>query len=546
MALTHKALLGFAFASADLLIETTAEGRISMALGAGEALAGSKDRALEGADLSEFIAADDRELVQMVFKGLGEGMRAGPINVRLSGGGSAGHEDRGACLSAFRLPQNNGAVSCVMTRAAATPAAGPNGLHDRASFEAAAVNILEHARARGQKIELAMVDVPGFEAAARQAGEAEGAELRARLAAVIRSQSYGGGAAAGLGEDRYALLREGRETPQELSHRIARLLDLDPALGVAPVVQQVSAGAELAPDHLLRALRYTMDGFLREGGANTAPADLGQAFERSVAQTMAQVSALGKRVEARDFALFFQPVVSLKGPASLHHYEALIRFGDQGAPFPMIRMAEEMDLVCALDSAVVDKALEHLIRSPDLILAVNLSGRSIGNPIFVTELARRLAAHPEVKGRLMFELTESAAVGDLAQADRHLQSLRALGCEICLDDFGAGASSLAYLQHLTVDVVKFDGAFIRDLEHDSRGAAFISQLVRMCAELKVETLAEMVETPLVEQVIRKAGVDMAQGWLYGAAAREPAPFPPVSAGAMTAPGRRRGAVEGWG
>jgi hypothetical protein len=189
LALTHKALLGFAFASADLLIETTAEGRISMALGAGEALAGSKDRALEGADLSEFIAADDRELVQMVFKGLGEGMRAGPINVRLSSMGSAGHEDRGACLSAFRLPQNNGAVSCVMTRAAATRAAGPNGLHDRASFEAAAVNILEHARARGQKIELAMVDVPGFEAAARQAGEAEGAELRARLAAVIRSQS---------------------------------------------------------------------------------------------------------------------------------------------------------------------------------------------------------------------------------------------------------------------------------------------------------------------------------------------------------------------
>ncbi|OYW89720.1 MAG: histidine kinase, partial [Caulobacterales bacterium 32-67-6] len=99
---------------------------------------------------------------------------------------------------------------------------------------------------------------------------------------------------------------------------------------------------------------------------------------------------------------------------------------------------------------------------------MNLSGRSIGNSIFVAELGKRLVAHPQVKGRLMFELTESAAVGDLAQADRHLQSLRALGCEICLDDFGAGASSLAYLQQLNVDVVKFDGAFIRDLEHDSR------------------------------------------------------------------------------
>ncbi len=543
MQLTHKALLGFAFASADLLIETSADGQITTALGAGEALAGSKDQALEGAFLFDFVAADDRELVKMVFKGLRDGMRAGPITVRLS---AQGGEDRAASLSAFRLPNNNGAVSCVMTRATVARAAGPNGLHDRASFETAAVAILEHARARGLEIELAMVDVPGFEAAAQRAGETEGAELRARLAAVIRAQSYSGGSAAGLGNDRYALLREGRETPQELSRRIAHLLDLDPALDIAPVVHAVGGCGELAADHMLRAVRYTMDGFLSEGGASTPPADLSQAFERSVAKTMAQVNALGKRVEARDFALFFQPVVSLKGPARLHHYEALIRFGDQGAPFPMIRMAEELDLVCALDSAVVDKALEHLTRRPDLILAVNLSGRSIGNSIFVAELGKRLVAHPQVKGRLMFELTESAAVGDLPQADRHLQSLRALGCEICLDDFGAGASSLAYLQQLNVDVVKFDGAFIRDLEHDSRGSAFISQLVRMCAEMKVETLAEMVETPLVEQVIRKAGVDMAQGWLYGAAAREPAPFPPVSAGAPSAPGRRRGAVESWG
>ena len=543
MQLTHKALLGFAFASADLLIETSAEGQITTALGAGEALAGSKDQALEGAFLFDFVAADDSELVKMVFKGLRDGMRAGPITVRLS---AQGGEDRAASLSAFRLPNNNGAVSCVMTRATAARAAGPNGLHNRASFETAAVAILEHARARGLEIELAMVDVPGFEAAAQRAGETEGAELRARLAAVIRAQSYGGGSAAGLGNDRYALLREGRETPQELSRRIAHLLDLDPALDISPVVHAVGGCGELAPDHMLRAVRYAMDGFLSEGGASTPPADLSQAFERSVAKTMAQVNALGKRVEARDFALFFQPVVSLKGPARLHHYEALIRFGDQGAPFPMIRMAEELDLVCALDSAVVDKALEHLTRRPDLILAVNLSGRSIGNSIFVAELGKRLVAHPQIKGRLMFELTESAAVGDLPQADRHLQSLRALGCEICLDDFGAGASSLAYLQQLNVDVVKFDGAFIRDLEHDSRGSAFISQLVRMCAEMKVETLAEMVETPLVEQVIRKAGVDMAQGWLYGAAAREPAPFPPLSASAPSAPGRRRGAVESWG
>ena len=117
----------------------------------------------------------------------------------------------------------------------------------------------------------------------------------------------------------------------------------------------------------------------------------------------------------------------------------------------------------------------------------------------------------------MFELTESAAIEDLALADRHVQALRAAGCEICLDDFGAGAASLAYLQQLHLDVVKIDGRYIRDLQHGGREATFVKHLVKMCGELGVRTLAEMVETRDAEDAIRRAGVDLAQGWLYGAA-----------------------------
>jgi EAL domain-containing protein (putative c-di-GMP-specific phosphodiesterase class I) len=121
----------------------------------------------------------------------------------------------------------------------------------------------------------------------------------------------------------------------------------------------------------------------------------------------------------------------------------------------------------------------------------------------------------------MFELTESAAVEDLAHADRHLQALRAAGCEVCLDDFGAGAASLAYLQQLTLDLVKIDGRYIRDLQHGGREATFVRHLVNMCGELNVRTLAEMVETPEAEDAVRRAGVDYAQGWLYGRASETP-------------------------
>jgi EAL domain-containing protein (putative c-di-GMP-specific phosphodiesterase class I) len=240
-------------------------------------------------------------------------------------------------------------------------------------------------------------------------------------------------------------------------------------------------------------------------------------------------------IRDRDFALAYQPVVALADGA-LHHHEVLVRFGSEGSPFPLIRMAEELDLIAPLDLAVLEEALRVLDGSPGLVLAVNVSGRSLMSEAYVVQALALLTAHPQARGRLMFELTESAAVEDLALADRRLQALRAAGCEVCLDDFGAGAASLAYLQQLTLDVVKIDGRYIRDLQHGGREATFVRHLVNMCGELGVRTLAEMVETPDAEDAVRRAGVDYAQGWLYGRATAQPMKAAEVTAGGGVASG----------
>jgi EAL domain-containing protein (putative c-di-GMP-specific phosphodiesterase class I) len=233
-------------------------------------------------------------------------------------------------------------------------------------------------------------------------------------------------------------------------------------------------------------------------------------------RTLDEVGALGAAIREKNFRLVFQPVVRLEDGA-LHHFETLVRFGDEGSPFPLIRMAEEMELIEQLDLAILERAVQVLVDEPALRLAVNVSGRTIGSARFIEAACLMIAGQPKCRGRLMFELTESAALDDLARADRHLQALRMLGCEICLDDFGAGAASLAYLQQLRLDVLKIDGRYIRDLQHGGREATFVKHLVKMCGELGVRTLAEMVETQDAEDAVRRAGVDMAQGWLYGAA-----------------------------
>ncbi|MDI1365422.1 MAG: EAL domain-containing protein, partial [bacterium] len=125
------------------------------------------------------------------------------------------------------------------------------------------------------------------------------------------------------------------------------------------------------------------------------------------------------------------------------------------------------------------------------------------------------------------------------------QSLRAMGCMVCLDDFGSGSASFAYLQQLSLDIVKIDGRYVRELAESGRDGAMVRRLVELCKDLKIRTVAEMVETIEVEEVVRDAGVDFAQGWLFGKPADQPRPA--LKPGAIVKPlARRAGASESWG
>ena len=545
MPIAPHRLLGFAFASADLLLEISTTGQIAFAIGASEALSGSPETELAGRAWRDFIDVRDRPMLQALFDGLTDGRRGGPIVISLAAP-AAGGPERAAALQAFRLPGNDGAISCALTRAAAKAS---HGLHGKNDFEAVTSALFETAKTTGQELELALVEMGGLSKLLQKATPEAARALEQRIVGALRAQSHGGAAAADFGSDRYALIRQQGESTEVLTKRLVKLLNLSAADGVAPVATAIALKSEASPSQVIRAIRYSLDSFIRDGMPGAPPASLDEAVARSVRRTLNDVGALGKAVTDRNFRLVFQPVIDLKNGNSLHHHEVLVRFGDNESPFPMIRMAEELDLIEPLDLAVVEQTIDRLVSDPKLKLAANISGRTITSGDFVSSVKKMLAAKPSAAGRLLFELTESAAIEDLALADRHLKALRAEGCLICLDDFGAGAASLAYLQQLSLDIVKIDGRYIRELQHGGKESTFIRHLVFMCGELGVKTLAEMVETTQAEEAIKKAGVDYAQGWLYGAASDIPlAPASVVTAaGQMIKPAARRvGSVEGWG
>jgi EAL domain-containing protein (putative c-di-GMP-specific phosphodiesterase class I) len=540
--LGSQRLLGFAFASADLLIEISPDGKIAFAIGASEALSGSAETALVGRAWRDFIDPRDRAMMAALLSGLKDGGRGGPVVVSLAGA-KDGHE-RAASLCAFRMPGNDSAVSCAFSRAAAKAF---HGLHDKTSFEAVTAALFETAKSTGLELELALVEMGGLTALRRLLSPTDLADMEQRLEGALRAQSHGGGAAADLGADRFALVRQKGDPIEQMVQRLMKMVALDSSQDVHATGRSIPLNGEAPAGQVVRAIRYSLEGFIKDGIGGATPENLSDALTRSFKRTLVEVGALGQAVTDRSFRLVYQPVVNLKAGCALHHHEVLVRFGDNASPFPMIRMAEELDLIEPLDIAVVEQTIEKLVADPKLRLAANISGRTIGSAAFVEAVKAMLAKTP-VNGRLLFEITESAAIDDLAVADRHLQALRALGVMICLDDFGAGAASLAYLQQLTLDIVKIDGRYIRELQHGGRESTFIRHLVTMCSELGVRTLAEMVENPQAEEAVRRAGVDFAQGWHYGAPAERPEQ--PQGAtptlGHVKPAARRVGSVDSWG
>ncbi len=218
------------------------------------------------------------------------------------------------------------------------------------------------------------------------------------------------------------------------------------------------------------------------------------------------------------FQLHFQGVYRTED-GTLSHLEALVRMDDERNPGQLIppahfiQQAERNSRILDIDRWVISEVLRRLAASPTVpAIAVNLSGRSLsepGLPQFISNALRQSGVDPK---RLIVEITETAAVSDLLDAQRMIDALRQLGCGVCLDDFGVGFASFAYLKHLHVDTIKIDGLFIRDLPNDPDNQVFVKAMVSVALGLGKSVVAEYVEDGETLALLRRFGVDLVQGY----------------------------------
>ncbi|MCP1373090.1 bifunctional diguanylate cyclase/phosphodiesterase [Dyella lutea] len=230
--------------------------------------------------------------------------------------------------------------------------------------------------------------------------------------------------------------------------------------------------------------------------------------------------------------LYYQELLPLAPqPGEGVRIELLLRFRDEEGrlvvPGAFIPAAERYGLMPTIDRWVIETALAHFDQlhpaGASLQLAtINLSGASVEDDALADRIIELLGQHRVDPSRVCFEVTETVAVRHLSQVARFMQRLRAVGCKVALDDFGAGMSSFGYLKNLPVDIIKIDGSFIRDMLDDPVSHAMVRAATDIGHRIGLLVVAEWVTSDAVMQALRELGVDLAQG--FSLHRPEPVPF----------------------
>ena len=233
----------------------------------------------------------------------------------------------------------------------------------------------------------------------------------------------------------------------------------------------------------------------------------------------------------------FQPVVQASNPRFPAFFEMLARMrmpdGQELAAGAFMPCVESGPLGRAIDRLALATALKALAAEPTLRLSVNMSPLTMGDEDWLAILAAAARGGSGVCGRLILEITEDAAMVDVAQTIDFMDHVRATGCAFALDDFGAGATGFKYFRDFRFDIVKIDGAFVRGVAGNRDAQVLVECLGGVARHFEMMTVAEQVETEADAAWLRNAGVDCLQGYLYG----RPAAVAELPAQPVIVPGR---------
>ena len=408
------------------------------------------------------------------------------------------------------------------------------GLFNRRRFEQELDRALAHSVRYGSRGALLLLDLDGFKYINDVLGHSVGDELILRVGAVLKGTLRETDIVARLGGDEFAAIlpEADARTAAVVAEKILSAVRRQGCVttgGQREARVTTSIGVTVFDGYRgLTAEDLFVEADIAMYEAKDAGRDAVKVFaseERSREAINVRATWLERlRTAVADdrFRLFAQPIIGL-GDTMVPWYELLLRYEDDGAdlvpPGAFLSIAERFDLISDIDRWVLGEAVRLLhdehAAGRDVALAVNLSGKTMDDAGLGDYLESLLAARPIEPGRLVIEVTETAAIVNIERARRLAERLHALGCRFALDDFGAGFASFYYLKHLAFDYLKIDGEFVRQLVHDPTDQLVIEAVVNIARGLGTRTVAEFVGDDETVALLRRLGVDFGQGYHLG-------------------------------
>ncbi len=378
---------------------------------------------------------------------------------------------------------------------------------------------------RGDDISIAMIDLDGFKLVNDMYGHGVGDELIRSAAGILTEYCSDDAQPYRLGGDEFAIALSGAQSRNllegicsQLLNRTARPIAIDDrriTIGMSIGLAGNMGATDIDSSELLRRADVAM--YAAKRGGKGRSSWFRAALDRDIDRMRTLDAELRAALVGDQFAVHYQPLVD----AVTHRIvavESLLRWnrpdGRPVGPQVFIPMAEESGLINPIGLFVLRQSCRDAAAWPDIKLSVNISSVQLRNPEFPIQLGQILEETGFPPERLELEITETCLVLDPLAAQRSLDIIRSFGVTVALDDFGSGYASIGFLRQFRFDKLKIDRSLVVELGEDEGSRAMITSSVSMAQALNMNVTAEGVETEAQAALVRAAGCDQIQGWLY--------------------------------
>jgi diguanylate cyclase (GGDEF)-like protein/PAS domain S-box-containing protein len=412
------------------------------------------------------------------------------------------------------------------------------GLINRREFELRLADAITDAANSLRQHILCYLDLDEFKVVNDTCGHGAGDELLRQLTSVLSAVIPKGNTLARLGGDEFGVLFKNCDSEEATDYARTmidavrqyrfqwegQIFEVAASIGIVPIV-----GGNGNLSELLSAADSACYVAKDRGRNQIHVTRVDDSAVRVRHTEMRWVERINRALHENRFRLFRQPIRPLQDLDAPQYHELLLRLVDvEGrivAPSQFITAAERYRMMPVIDLWVVGAALNTIgsIAAVDDVSAaftINLSGQSFGNNELKTLILQQLDTLRIPPRRVMFEITETATISNLAQALEFMNSLRELGCRFILDDFGSGLSSFRYLKSLDIEFLKIDGELVREIARDPIQREMVAAIHRIGESMGIQTIGEWVENSDIQRTLTDIGVDYAQGWGIG----RPEPF----------------------